>query len=151
MFKIKFSLLIIIGFTALFICCKSNNNNNRKKDKNNSINGLLSERYSKFLKYQPDSMSFPRSYQIKANKIKKVPSKDWVSGFFPGNLWQIFELTQDNRYKEAAKKWTAFVEKEKFNNRTHDVGFKVFCSFGQGLKHENNPTYKKIIVRSVWF
>ena len=146
MLKIKFSVFII-GFTALFICCKSNNNNS-EKEKNNSVDSLLSVRYSKFLKYQPDSISFPRSYQIKINKIKKVPSENWTSGFYAGNLWQLYEITEDTKFKDLAKQWTAFIEKEKYNNRTHDMGFKVFCSFGQGLKHEENKEYENIIVKS---
>jgi len=28
------------------------------------------------------------------------------------------------------------------------MGFKVFCSFGNGLKHEDNQAYKDIIVES---
>lgn len=100
------------------------------------------------LNYEIDSTAFPRSYNLRESKIQKVPSKDWTSGFYPGNLFMIYELTKDNKYKELAKKWTAFIEKEKFNNRTHDMGFKVFCSFGQGLKHEDNQEYKDIIVKS---
>lgn len=143
--KKYFQFLIVC--LLLTVSCKPN----LKKDTTvtNSIDTLLlKSRYQKLLQYPIDSVAFPRSYNSKKASIKKVPSKDWVSGFFPGNLWQIFELTQDYRYKEAAKKWTAFVEKEKFNNRTHDMGFKVFCSFGQGLKHYNNPAYNDIIVKS---
>lgn len=108
----------------------------------------LKNRYAKLLAYKLDSLSFPRSYNIEKNKIKKVPSKDWTSGFYAGNLWQIYEITNDSKYKELAKKWTAFIEKEKYNNRTHDMGFKVFCSFGQGLKHEDNQKYRDIIIKS---
>lgn len=108
----------------------------------------LENRYSKLLEYKADSISFPRSYSLSMKEIKKVPSKDWTSGFYAGNLWQLFEITKNNEYKELAKKWTAFIEKEKFNNKTHDMGFKVFCSFGQGLKHIESQDYKDIIVKS---
>lgn len=108
----------------------------------------LENRYVNLLDYQLDSLGFPRSYAYKKKEIVKVPSKDWTSGFFAGNLWQIYELTGDSAYKDLAKDWTAFIEKEKFNNRTHDMGFKVFCSFGQGLKHFDDDSYKRIIVES---
>jgi rhamnogalacturonyl hydrolase YesR len=132
-------LFVLIGF---IVSCK-----NEKPAIYNSEKEL-ENRYTKFLDYKPDSLSFPRSYSIEKNKIKKVPSKDWTSGFYAGNLWQIFEITKDEKYKELAKDWTAFIEKEKYNDRTHDMGFKVFCSFGQGLKHHNNQKYKDIIVKS---
>jgi rhamnogalacturonyl hydrolase YesR len=145
-YKKIFLFVLIIGFTTLVTSCKPNLKKVGEKDI--SIDSLLNLRYEQLLQYPIDSLAFPRSYTIKEGKIKKVPSKDWTSGFFPGNLWQIFELTQDNRYKEVAKKWTAFVEKEKFNGNTHDMGFKVFCSFGNGLTNYDNKHYKDVIVKS---
>ena len=136
---------IIFAFSVVLSCkneVKSTTNNSK------SIEAKLEKRYSKLVAYQLDSTAFPRSYSHEKNEIKKVPSKDWTSGFFAGNLWQIYELTGDISYKNKAKEWTAFIEKEKFNNRTHDMGFKVFCSFGNGLKHDNNEDYKRIIVES---
>lgn len=120
----------------------------QKEKQEFSSKKALETRYQKFLNYKPDSLSFPRSYNVKEGKIQKVPSKDWTSGFYAGNLWMLYEITNDTKYKELAKKWTAFVEKEKYNDKTHDMGFKVFCSFGQGLQHENNQEYKDIIVKS---
>ena len=132
-------LLLLLGF---MVSCNS------KSDTTIPSEDLLSKRYEKLLHYAPDSMAFPRSYNFKKNEIKKVPSKDWTSGFYAGNLWQLYEITNNSKYKDLAKKWTAFIEKEKFNDRTHDMGFKVFCSFGKGLEHEDNQNYKDIIIKS---
>ncbi len=109
---------------------------------------LVSKRYTNLLNYPVDSLSFPRSMTPKTGKINKVPSKDWTSGFYAGNLWQIYELTGDERFREKAEQWTAFIEKEKYNNRTHDMGFKVYCSFGEGYKATKNPQYKEVIIES---
>ncbi len=144
MFRVSF-LFIILGFACL--SCKSEDKNKAVDDKE-IIEALLKARYNKFLDYKVDSMAFARSYNPKTAAIKKVPSKDWTSGFFPGNFWQIYMLTSDEAFKNKAKKWTAFVEKEKFNGGTHDMGFKIFCSFGNGLEVENNQEYKDIIVKS---
>ena len=133
--------LLVLSFLISFSC---------KTEKENKYNPQkeLDNRYKTLLNYKIDSLGFPRSYNPKEKKIKKVPSKDWTSGFYAGNLWQIYEITGKPEYKELAKEWTAFVEKEKYNDRTHDMGFKVYCSFGNGLKHENNQEYKDIIVKS---
>jgi unsaturated chondroitin disaccharide hydrolase len=133
-------LILVFSCSILFFCTKKEEAFNSKKS--------LETRYNKLLNYKPDSIAFPRSFSIVENEIKKVPSKDWTSGFYAGNLWQIYALTNNTKHKELAKKWTAFIEKEKFNNRTHDMGFKIFCSFGQGLKYEDNQKYKDIIVKS---
>lgn len=109
---------------------------------------ILEARYNYLLKYPADSLSFPRSYSSDNNEIKKVPSKDWTSGFFAGNLWQIYRLTGNKAFKEKAIDWTNFIEKEKFNDVTHDMGFKVFCSFGNGLAVNQNQNYKDIMVTS---
>lgn len=138
---INSQILILFFSFFFFISCK-------QKEKEFNPKDALEAKYVKMLNYEIDSTAFPRSYNLRESKIQKVPSKDWTSGFYPGNLFMIYELTKDNKYKELAKKWTAFIEKEKFNNRTHDMGFKVFCSFGQGLKHEDNQEYKDIIVKS---
>lgn len=144
--KSSYLFIFFIGFTILFSNCKSNSKRANKKD--SSIDSLLQARYYKLLAYPVDSLAFPRSYNIKADKIKKVPSRDWTSGFYAGNLWQIYEITNNTKFKDLAEKWTAFIEKEKYNNKTHDMGFKVFCSFGQGLKHTQNKTYENIIIKS---
>ena len=31
-----------------------------------------------------------------------VPSKDWTSGFFPGELWYLYEYTQNNFLKKES-------------------------------------------------
>ena len=77
----------------------------------------LNSRFVKLLEYPIDSLGFPRSMSVKTGVIKKVPSKDWTSGFYVGTLWQLYTLTGDIKYKEYASKWNSFLEKEKFNNR----------------------------------
>lgn len=112
------------------------------------INTLIQNRYQKFLEYPIDSVGFPRSMSLKMGIIKKVPSKDWTSGFFVGNLWQIYQLTSDSQFKERAVIWNAFMEKEKLNGTTHDMGFKVISSFGKGLEVKDDSNYRNIVVKS---
>lgn len=85
---------------------------------------------------------------IENGKLKLVPSRDWTSGFFPGNLWMMYELTSDEKWKERALQFTLPLEKEKWNGGTHDMGFKMFCSFGQALKYTGNSDYKEILIQS---
>ncbi|GGD27603.1 glycoside hydrolase family 88 protein [Hyunsoonleella pacifica] len=144
MFRVSF-LFIILGFTC--VSCKSEDKN-KVVDGKETIEALLQARYSKFLNYKVDSTAFARSYNPKTATITKVPSGNWTSGFFAGNFWQIYMLTRNEDFKNRAEEWTAYIEKEKYNDRTHDMGFKVFCSFGNGLKVKDNQNYKDIIVKS---
>lgn len=138
---------LTIGFLLLLGACKTED---KKSDQVAviSIDSLLQIRYQKLLTYPVDSMSFPRSYAKVTKSIVKVPSKDWTSGFFPGNLWHLYQLTGDDKFKQKATEWTRYMEREKFNGGTHDMGFKVFCSFGEGLKIAPNKQYEEVLVKS---
>ena len=137
------SLFYIILFTVVNFNCQA-----QYKPVPIEVKKEINARFSKLLDFPIDSVSIPRSMDCSTGVVKKVKSKDWTSGFYAGNLWQIYKLTGDIKYKEKAALWNAFIEKEKFNNTTHDMGFKVYGSFGKGLAVENNEKYKNIIVKS---
>ncbi|TDW47971.1 glycosyl hydrolase family 88 [Flavobacterium sp. 270] len=142
--KVSF-IFSILGFAMLTTACKSKVI--LPPQNTTSVDNLLQTRYQMLLDYPVDSMSMPRSMTINTNLIKKVPSRDWTSGFFAGNLWQLYRITGNQKYKEQAEKWTPFSKKESVNRGSHDVGFKVYCAFGEGLKVEKNADYKKTIIK----
>jgi unsaturated chondroitin disaccharide hydrolase len=76
------------------------------------------------------------------------PAKAWTSGFFAGNLWYMYELTGDKIWFQKAQEFTAPLESEKTNGTTHDMGFKMYCSFGNGLRLAGTPQYKDILIES---
>jgi unsaturated chondroitin disaccharide hydrolase len=82
--------------------------------------------------------------------LRLVPSSDWCSGFFPGNLWFISELTGNKKWNVAADKYTLKIEPEKTNATTHDMGFKMLCSFGNGYRLTKNENYKNILLQSAY-
>jgi len=137
---------LILGFALLVTACKSGINSTTK-NASAAAENLLETRYKMLLAYPVDSMSMPRSMNIKTNAIKKVPSRDWTSGFFAGNLWQLYRLTGNSEYKKQAEKWTPFSKKESVNRNSHDVGFKVYCAYGEALKVENKQEYKDLIIK----
>ncbi|WP_378181290.1 glycoside hydrolase family 88 protein [Aquimarina sp. SS2-1] len=140
--------IFLIIALVIFTECKNTSSSNKKDSiiqEDIAVN--YSDRFTYLLEYPLDSLAFPRSAD-EDGVIKKVPSKDWTSGFFPGSLWLIAKITGDTVYSNRAKEWTVYIEKEKHNDRTHDMGFKVFCSFGNGYKTTNDESYKNIIVES---
>src|SRR4029450_11266909 len=78
-------------------------------------------------------------------ELKLVASRDWTSGFFPGELWVLYEYTGKKEWKKEAENFTANIEREKTNGGTHDMGFKVYCSFGNGFRLTNDQHYKEVI------
>jgi len=85
---------------------------------------------------------------LEDGKLKLVTSRDWTSGFFPGQLWFLYEYTRNDEWKKEAEKFTANIEREKFNGTTHDMGFKIYCSFGNGYKLTKDAHYKDVIIQS---
>ncbi|MEJ8818612.1 glucuronyl hydrolase [Lacibacter sp. H407] len=85
---------------------------------------------------------------LDSGRLKLVSSRDWTSGFFPGQLWFLYEYTGNNEWKTEAEKYTAKIEREKTNGITHDMGFKVYCSFGTGYRLINDAHYKEVIIQS---
>lgn len=87
----------------------------------------------------------PRS--ISADGVPRmVPSRDWTSGFFPGNLWLMHKLTGENYWIEKAKTFTSYIEQEKHNGKTHDMGFKIYCSFGNGYQITDDQHYHDVMI-----
>jgi unsaturated chondroitin disaccharide hydrolase len=89
----------------------------------------------------------PRTIDKNGNLLL-ISSRDWCSGFFPGELWYLYEYTKNPKWLEQAKTYTAFIEREKLNTTTHDLGFEVYCSFGNGYRLTHDPAYKEVIIQA---
>jgi unsaturated chondroitin disaccharide hydrolase len=69
----------------------------------------------------------------------------WTSGFFPGVLWYLYEDTRDTAIATLAREFSARVESQKYQTGHHDVGFMIFCSFGNGYRLTHDPSYRDVI------
>lgn len=90
--------------------------------------------------------NLPRSVE-KGRTIYTSPSS-WTSGFYPGCLWYSFEIFGHEMYKNEARYRTSLLEKEQYNNNDHDVGFKIYCSYGNAERLSPSKEYSNIIVQS---
>jgi unsaturated chondroitin disaccharide hydrolase len=117
-----------------------------KFDLNEAIQ-VASSHYKNSLQINTDSTRIPRSTKADGT-LKLVKSSDWCSGFFAGSLWLLYDLNHDAFWKKEAIKWTAALEKEKNNKTTHDLGFMMYNSFGNGYKNSADSNYKQIIIQS---
>jgi hypothetical protein len=143
--KLTFNELIFFIFFTVFSGCE-----HQHKDK---IQSLIIHSESQ-LDYALQNINSTRTENLVSPRtaengtLKLVPASDWTSGFFPGNLWMIYELSGNEKWKEIALQFTLPLEAEKWNGKTHDMGFKMFCSFGKALKYDDNPEYREILIQS---
>jgi unsaturated chondroitin disaccharide hydrolase len=131
-------LTTIILFYSFFGCAQSKISIKKQF-------ALAQKHYANALSINTDSSFIPRSTK-KDGTLHKVKSHDWCSGFFAGSLWYLYEYTKLPKWKTAAEKWTNALEKEQFNTKTHDLGFMLWCSYGNGYRLTNNKAYVPIIV-----
>jgi hypothetical protein len=82
---------------------------------------------------------YPRSNNNNGSLRTEGPSS-WTSGFFPGIMWYLYEYTSDPAWLARAQAQTAGLEVTKNNTGTHDVGFIMYNSFGNGLRLNGEPT-----------
>ena len=94
-----------------------------------------------------DRYRFPRSLN-EDGSIHLVNKRDWTSGFYPGVLWLMYDLTDEEAWKNEAFKFTTLLESEQFNDSNHDIGFKMMSSYGQGYRLTDNKKFSKILVQS---
>ena len=119
--------------------------------KSNWVEKELNRIYDKAVRelpnHKPDSLNFPRTLNVDGS-LMNTHSGSWTSGFYPGILWQLHDYKNNNKLKEAAEGWGKYLEKEKLDKKTHDLGFKVYCSFGNGYEATKNENYKAIILQA---
>jgi hypothetical protein len=103
------------------------------------------QQYHTLLRTVPDTL-LPRTYEN--GKLKTASSPSWIIGFYPGTLLLLYENNKDLvLYIEAIKK-LGILEKDQFNKGTHDLGFMMFCSFGNAQKLNNDARYQQILLNS---
>jgi hypothetical protein len=136
-------LITVFAFLVIFSSC------NKEKPLNKIINKSLAFSAKQYtlmadvMKDKPDLL--PRT--IDASGALVVSNSGWwTSGFFPGSLWYLYEYSKDEKIKEAAIRTTSIVEKEKNNTGTHDLGFMLYCSFGNGFRLSGNQSYKDVLL-----
>ncbi|KAI9437846.1 family 88 glycosyl hydrolase [Russula earlei] len=90
---------------------------------------------------------FPRTID-KAGNLQLTSKYEWTSGFFPGNLWYAYEATGNDTLKQEAVKWTEKLASLQNFTEHHDLGFMLYCSYGNAYRLTGNEQYKAILVQA---
>lgn len=102
-------------------------------------------RYSALLEHLKGDPNLPRTYA--QGRLVTVPPRDWTSGFFPGALWLLYEYTHGTHWQTAAEQYTGRLESIKDFTGSHDLGFMLFCSYGNGLRLTGRPDYREVLLQ----
>ncbi len=102
--------------------------------------------------WQPDKTAYPN--EAKSATWSTVPASDWVSGFYPGALWYIYEFAQrrnwsdQDTWRRRADIWTQGLTDEQFTTTNHDLGFMIMDSFGHGYRLTGESGYKSVVLQA---
>lgn len=77
-----------------------------------------------------------------------VPVDDWCSGFFPGSLWYLGELTGDQDWSRRAADYTETLDSAQYLTWHHDVGFIIGSSYLNGYRLGGKEQYADVVVNA---
>ena len=145
--NLKSTILVLIIGT--FIACQ-NISKKPSTQKSLSVNEILKSCIIKVKEVSNNlkvNEGFPRTISKGHKNWELVGVRDWCSGFWPGVLWYAYEYSGDDEIKQAAEKFSTPIKTIAYSQATdHDIGFQVYCSFGNGYRLTGNEHYKEIML-----
>ncbi len=110
---------------------------------------VAEEQVVRTLEHFGDSICYPGSIPPGDEHWECTRIYSWTSGFFPGLLWQLYDYTGEDRWKGAARRWTLPLEPlSRWEETNHDMGFRIFCSFGKAFRLTGDPYYKEVVLEA---
>jgi hypothetical protein len=91
---------------------------------------------------------FPKNYDPNKEEYEWSNADWWCSGFYPGSLIYLYEETDDKALYDQAKEMLERLQQQQYNTGTHDLGFMMYCSFGNANRLEPGKEYRKVLLNS---
>lgn len=143
--------LIILTAAAMLLlvgCAKSNNGSQAEEDYAANAVEVAKQQLGFQVKLIEDSGRFINPRTVVDGTVQYVPADDWTSGFFPGTMFYMYDLTGNKKWLDYGVKYTETLDSIKFLKWHHDVGFMIYCSYGNALRVTNNEAYKDVIIEA---
>lgn len=144
--------IAILLFSGIASC--SSGDKSRPLDVEEALNYC----HKKVNKSLADLSANPNNYNMMPRNIegndtcwncRVASAEEWCSGFWPGILWYDFENSADQKIKNEAINYTASLDSIALRPVfDHDLGFLMFCSYGNAYRLTGNQKYKDIILAS---
>jgi unsaturated chondroitin disaccharide hydrolase len=90
----------------------------------------------------------PKTYYVNGDRLETSDPGWWTSGFYSGTLFFLYEFSHDTALLNEAVSRLSLLEKEQYNKGTHDLGFMMYCSYGNGLRLPDSLRYRDILLTS---
>ena len=90
----------------------------------------------------------PHGFNLKTRALDMRSIEWWTSGHFPGSLWYLYEATGDAFFKDRATVWTEILAPNAKRDNTHDLGFMMYCSYGNARRLLKTDRYDALLVET---
>ena len=145
--KIRKLLLSLGVFLMTPAFCHAENNDISNVI-NNDIN-FSTRQYSLMLQQigREGKVRIPKTID-KLGRMVYIPIDDWCSGFFPGSLCYLYQLTNDKSWLLQSRRFTEALDSIQYLTWHHDVGFMIGSSYLNIYRLSPNKAYKKAIIQT---
>ena len=141
----------ILGLaTTLLLTCSIGHvqAQNSEKDFIRENMEFAAKQYNLMLKTPSKGKAVMPHSMTKEGKPGKASIYMWTAGFFPGSLWYISDFLSDKALQDSALVYTQKMEPCKSFTDNHDIGFMMYCSYGNANRFAPKAEYKDILVES---
>ncbi|WP_158829217.1 glycoside hydrolase family 88 protein [Mucilaginibacter lacusdianchii] len=149
-FLSKISALALVGLLSGYNPAQAQSHYKTSKGLASVLKSDLQDankQYHVLMKKLPAGM-FPRNYYAANDSLGTSGSDWWCSGFYPGTLLYLYEQTKDATLLTEANRMLGLLSKEQYNKGTHDLGFMMYCSFGNANRLHPSANYKQVLINS---
>ncbi|HEY4286814.1 MAG TPA: glucuronyl hydrolase [Puia sp.] len=151
MYRILFLFLAAGFFSSGCVSAQKSNRLSPKPALVRLIDGSLRQAVNQYkvLMGRVPADRMPKTYYARTDKLETSDVGWWTSGFYPGTLLYLYEYSHDTSLLREAKARLLLLEKEQYNKGTHDLGFMMYCSYGNALKVlPDSVSYKNVLLNS---
>src|SRR5690554_5270624 len=129
-----FTLVVVVG---ILISCLNSDDLKKQSYTTNEIDKVIQTAeqqigYQVKLIEESGEILIPRT--IGNGKVLYSSKRGWTSGFFPGTMFYMYDLTKDPIWLDYGIKYTENLDSVKYLKSHHDVGFMINSSFGNALR-----------------
>lgn len=101
---------------------------------------------------QPSGAKFPFGATARQTKYLRSDAYGWTAGFYPAELWLMYERTADPAWLALARTWTKSLLPVSKWTGSHDLGFMIGLPAGLGMRLDPDPaqriTYRRAIINA---
>ena len=90
----------------------------------------------------------PHGWNAKTGALDMRSVFWWTSGHFPGSLWYLYEATGEAFFRDRARDWTDLLAPNAQVDDNHDVGFIMYCSYGNARRLLKTTQYDALLLET---